>query len=391
MEWGIYIFVLLMFAGRLGTLRELGLYIPAILWLSRAFILRTPGFTWRTPLFAVLALFCVSGILSSFRAPDLSSSLMALKKDHLKLLVLYAVIATAFAKESTLARLGRVLAVAALVYLVIGGYRIGEDLAIKGRIDYMEVRHYATVYLYLLPPLFVQVIGSAGWLRPLWVTGCIGLMSAMTLISVRGVWMSLAGAAALWIFATRDRLRAALSLRALSVFVLATALVVFLALILFPSQFQLIRGHAFERLQMSLRLDAWGTFLSLCLQRPLLGHGLDDQAMSHHYREAFVRERGSAPKPEDPTTPHNQYIKVFYQQGLLGLLPYLVLLGLTFKSLYRAFQSGPPGTASLLPLALASIVLAEYVLHCLFEDRSLTPLGVLIGAAGSCLSREHQR
>jgi O-antigen ligase len=217
--------------------------------------------------------------------------------------------------------------------------------------------------------------------------GCVGMVSAIVLISVRGVWVSLAGGASLWIFAMRDRVHGAL--RVLAVSSLLTVLVVLLALVLFPSQFELIRGHTVDKLQMSLRFDTWNTFLALSLKRPFLGHGLDDQAMSRHYHEAFTRERGTAPAELNPTTPHNQFIKIFYQQGLIGLLLYLVLLALALRTLYRAFQTGPPGIASLLPLALASVVLAEYVLHCLIEDRSLTPLGVLIGVAGACLSREH--
>jgi O-antigen ligase len=387
MEWGTYVFVLLMFAGRFGTLRELGLYIPALLWLLKAVIRRTPSFAWRTPLFAVLVLFCISAVLSSLQSPDMVSSLAALKREHLKLLILYAVIATVFADKDALSRFGRVFAVAALVYLAVGSYRIGEDLTAQGRIDYMQVRYYASVYLYLLPPLFVQALDSASLLRPLWAAGCIGMVSAMVLISVRGVWLSLAGAAALWVFAARDRFRGIFSLRSLTVFVLVTVLLVLLALVLFPSQFSLIRGHTFESLQMSLRLDTWDIFLALSFQRPLLGHGLDDQAMSRHYHEAFSKRRGAAPAILNPTTPHNQFIKILYQQGLLGLLLYLALLALGLKTLYRAFRKSPLDGASLVPLAFASVILAEYVMHCFFEDRSLTPLAVLIGVAGACLSR----
>ncbi len=385
MEWGTLVFVLLMFAGRFGTVRELALYVPALLLISRALLLHTPGFAWRTPLFAVLVLFVVSGILSSFQSSDVTSSLAALKKDHLKLLILYAVIATAFSREGPFIRLGLAFSLAGLAYLAVGGYRIAGDLASKGQIDYLEVRYFATVYLYFLPALFVQVLAPGNRFRPLWATGCVGMLSAIVLIGVRGVWVSLAGAALLWAFAVRHHLRTLLRPRLLAISLSLAALVVLLAFILFPSQFLLLRGHTFEKLQMSLRLETWETFVSLSLQRPLLGHGLDDQAMSRHYHETFTREKGAAPTEINPTTPHNQFVKIFYTQGFVGLVLYIALLILALRALYRAFRRGPPGAASLFPLAAASVVLAEYVLHCLFEDRSLTPLAVLIGVAGACL------
>jgi len=109
--------------------------------------------------------------------------------------------------------------------------------------------------------------------------------------------------------------------------------------------------------------------------------------MMDQFREEFKRVRGEYPAEGiQPTTPHNQFIKILYQQGIVGLMLYCALFIVLIHRTVKTFRMHREGSPLFIGIAVLSAILGEYVIRCLTEDRSLIPLGFLLGMAGAYLN-----
>ena len=384
MEYGVYLFAFLMLAGRLGTFRETGLYLPAVLWLLRCLLKKEVDLAGREPLFIALLALSLSAEVSSLLSPSPLQSLHFFKREYLKILLLYVVISTTFAFPGRLKKFALFLAFTGIVYLAAGCSRVFADFSALGSINYDETRDYASTFLFFFPFFVLQAVGATGFKRGLWMIPVVGSVAGIFIIGVRGSWLALAGSACMWIYALGGRTRSlSAPLRAGVPAVLAIILLVF---VLFPGQYALIRGHTLAKVQLSLRAETWKNFLTMSGERLITGHGLNDAAMSGHYRDFYERVKGTFREGFQPDTPHNQFLKILYQQGVLGLLLYISLLGTLFFRVMRTFLRRREKDYALVGIAVIGVVLGEYVIRCLTEDRSLVPLGLLLGTAGAYLN-----
>ncbi len=385
MEYGIYLFVVLMFAGKFGTFREIGLYLPAFLWLLQGILKKEFDLEWREPLFIALIALVLSAAVSSFLSTSPSQSLHFFKREYLKVLLLYLVISTTFVHSERLKRMALFIAFVGIAYLISGFYRIGADLLKSGSIHYDETRSYATVFLFFFSFFLLQNISTKKIKRVLWTIPLIGSMAGILLIGVRGSWLALFGILCIWIYFLKERSKNIFTV--LKIGIPAIITVIIIIFILFPGQYKLIKEHTVQKVQMSLRVETWNTFLMMSQERFFTGHGLDDAAMTEHYREFYKGIRGAYPlEGFNPTTPHNQFIKILYQQGVAGLLLYIVLLGILFGRTIKMFLRNRERDYAFVGIAVMAAVLGEYVIRCLTEDRSLVPLSLLLGMAGAYLN-----
>lgn len=91
-----------------------------------------------------------------------------------------------------------------------------------------------------------------------------------------------------------------------------------------------------------VRVVFWRNALTLAAEKPLLGHGTGSYAAA--YRDRFVNpDLGWRGLPS--TDPHNQYLFIAVENGLLGLVVFLGVLALAFREargpgLYRGIVMG---------------------------------------------------
>ena len=391
MEYGIYLFVLLMFGGRLGTLREIAVYLPALLWLLRNIGKKSIDVEWKDPLFiAVLALF-LSAAVSSLINSGPAGSFLLLKKEYIKIVLLYCVISTTFVRPRKLKRLALVLAATGTIYLILGFHKIVLDLLKSGSIDYDRTRYYATIILFFLPFILFENEASKGVARALWKLPLLGSVAGILLTGVRGSWLGLLGVFGLWMYFVRERYRNILIM--LMAGAAGVAFIILIVVVLFPGQYEFVKSHIMQKTPVSYRFETWKLFIRLSGERPLLGHGIDNDAMSGHYKESYKVLNGSYPAEDKPITPHNQFIRTLYQQGIAGLTIYLLVFVILFYRIIKRFLSGRDNELSLFGISVAASVLGEYVIRCMTEDRSLIPLGLLLSVAGAYLNlgKEKQR
>ena len=385
MEYGTYLFAVLMFAGKFGTFREIGLYLPAFLWLLQGILKKKIDLEWREPLFIALIVFMLSAVVSSLLSPSPWHSFHFFRREDLKVVLLYIVISTTFASPGKLKRLALLLAVTGVVYLIAGYTRIATDLFRAGIIQYEETRYYATVFLYFFPFILLQTLEGRKLKKALWTIPLLATLAGILVIGARGSWLGVFGIACVWIFFRRGKTgNVSTILKIGTPVIIAVVLAVFL---FFPGQYDIIKKHTLQKVQMSLRLETWNTFLLMSQERLFTGHGLDDAAMTEHYREFYKGLKGAYPlEGFNPTTPHNQFIKVLYQQGVAGLLFYTGVLGILFSGIIKTFLRNRERDYAFVGIAVMAAVLGEYVIRCLTEDRSLVPLSLLLGMAGAYMN-----
>jgi O-antigen ligase len=385
MEYGIYLFAVLMFAGKFGTFREIGLYLPAFLWLLQGILKKKFDLEWREPLFIALIALVVSAVVSSLLSPSPWHSFTFLKKEHLKVSLLYIVISTTFASPGNLKRLALFLAVTGVVYLIAGYTRIASDLLRAGTIHYDDTRYYATIFLFFLPFVILQTLDGSRLRRALWTIPLLATLAGILVIGVRGSWLGVFGIACIWVYFRRGKTGNILTILKIGTpVIIAVVLAVF---VLFPGQYRVMKEHTLQKVQMSLRAETWNIFLAMSRERLFTGHGLDDSAMSEEYRESYKSRKGAYPvEGHNPTTPHNQFIKILYQQGVAGLLFYTGVLVILFSGIIKTFLRNRERDYAFVGIAVMAAVLGEYVIRCLTEDRSLVPLSLLLGMAGAYMN-----
>ncbi|MBE0425116.1 MAG: O-antigen ligase family protein [Nitrospirae bacterium] len=389
-EYGIYLYILLMFAGKFGTFREIGLYAPPVLWLTGCLIKGNFDLQWREPVFICLIIFSLSAVISSFFSVSPVDSFIFFKKEHLKILLLYIVVSTAFAHAKKLNRLATFLALTGILYLVSGWYRISEDLLIAGSINYEALRNYATIFIFFLPFIILKTIEAERLERIFWLIPLIGSFTGILVIGVRGSWLALFGIFCIWMFTSKSKFQGYSIIFKTSIAFVIISILIITVFLLFPVQYKLVKDHSSQKIQLLLRFEAWENFLKMSGRRFLFGHGLDDRAMSEHYRAFYKSIKGDYPTEEKPTTPHNQFIKISYQQGIVGLASYLSLLSVVLIRIIKRFYIDNLTWFSFIGIAIVSVMIGEYVIRCLTEDRSLVPVGILIGMAGAFLSLKNR-
>lgn len=385
MEYGIYLFAALMFAGKFGTFREIGLYLPAFLWLLQGILKKKFDLEWREPLFIALIALVLSAVVSSLLSPSPLQSFHFFKKEYLKVILLYVVISSTFVHRERLKRFALLLAFTGVMYLVAGYTRIATDLFRAGIIQYEETRYYATVFLYFFPFILLQTLEGRKLKKALWTIPLLATLAGILVIGVRGSWLGVFGIACIWVYFRRGKTGNILTiLKTGTPVIIAVVLAVF---VLFPGQYRVMKEHTLQKVQMSLRAETWNIFLTMSQERLFTGHGLDDAAMTEHYREFYKGLKGAYPlEGFNPTTPHNQFIKILYQQGVAGLLFYTGLLGILFFGIIKTFLRNRERDYAFVGIAVIAAVFGEYVIRCLTEDRSLVPLSLLLGMAGAYMN-----
>lgn len=121
-----------------------------------------------------------------------------------------------------------------------------------------------------------------------------------------------------------------------------------------------------EITSMGTRMLYFQTAWNLVKSRPILGYGTG--SYGHEY-SAVVRDKYSDWRAKPGTDPHNQYLFIWVENGIVGLLAFLAFLFVAFR---RAMQS-PAGW-------VAAGLLAIWCLTSLFSSHFKTfPEGHLIG------------
>jgi O-antigen ligase len=175
---------------------------------------------------------------------------------------------------------------------------------------------------------------------------------------------------------SRTGSRASLRTWARVVALVALSLAVFFAAfeVIAPLRDRFIRGDVVS-INVSGRDDYWSVVWQSALTSPWIGHGAGSseiRLLEHGFRI---------------THPHNEYLRIFHDFGLVGLLlwfwGFFVLLASTFRAWRRADRMGSPDAYVHLAawLGVVSLALGMITDNSLRYVHVLLPLGLTIGSS----------
>jgi O-antigen ligase len=147
---------------------------------------------------------------------------------------------------------------------------------------------------------------------------------------------------------------------------------------------------------VTLRSDIWGAALDIFAQRPILGAGPDNFADAYETlpsASALRSQRRLLHTRELLVPPHaqNLYLNVLAEQGIVGVLAFLLLAGTAVTVCFRATRARDPAARAVgLGLGAGLLVLAVHSLLevNLFGERAEMPLFALLAVAATFVWRD---
>jgi O-antigen ligase len=191
----------------------------------------------------------------------------------------------------------------------------------------LELGHYFNMCLPASIVLWLSERGRTGAWK--WQVIAVATLTGLLLTFTFGAWLSLAGATALFIFVIDRKRRWKLLGAAVLVLAFFSALLV--AGPLRPFVFEKAFGNNIGSLAWDTlsRLDAWTFAVQTWWAHPLVGVGIGNYEILEYAHETI-----HSPWGEGGSTPHNTYLYLLGESGVVGLVGMLaIMLGTLTRSL----------------------------------------------------------
>ena len=337
--------------------------------------------TSRKPLLLDRSHAVVVGILlvalaSTVQAFDTSIALTTATR-YASFVALYVIVSQFVGAHVLQRRIAWVLTLASAVAAVIALQSYFAGNTVVATLPYANPSDFAFILATTVPLSFWLLGASPRWRIPL--LGVIGLISAATVLSLsRGTIVGLAAGMAWMVFVDRRHVRLVLGGGLLAL------LVALLVIRSDPSRFEtaLLYKEKVADYNVTTRYDAWSAAAELAVEKPLLGVGPGN--FRFYYNELTDRPAGT----HNLYVAHNAYLDVAAELGLVGMVLFLLYLGMTMSRLTVAARRGygPPGYARALRVSLVIALVAA-----VFVSEQYYPPFWLIGGLATAIWAEGGR
>jgi O-antigen ligase len=370
MEYGIYLFIVVLFWGYTTYFKFLGLYIPAIFFFLRILLTKRVYRFWKCPLFIAIILYSISGILSTIWAVNTLESLVFFEKNVLRLILIYVIIVSVFDNKIRFSRLLHLLILTSFLYL-FWSYRIylHEFLSI-GDIRRVLIENAAYPFVYLLPFLFLKTlfIKKNDYSKFFWMLTLPFAIVAVIFSGQRGAVLGIFGAICVWLVYVRNTTR----------FTIIVCIIICVSSVfMFAGDFSVIKEYESRGFASAGRRFLFEIYIDVFKDNYCLGLGLDDKAMID-----AARGKGMV----GPQGPHNSYLTIAVKQGIIGLISYISLILVSIFSLLWRIRGLPFTQYKAIGIALISCFVGMYIIEGLLHGMVMVPLAVLIGITGAYLN-----
>jgi O-antigen ligase len=387
-EYGIYVYVFLMFLAKGEGIKNIIIFGGFALWLFTLKQRNTLSLL-KSPVSIFCWFYVGATILSAAFSIDPLFSLKELKGEMLKFSLLYPVIATSMTDENRLKKTAFVAFLSLLVIALAGYYSyIFHDLPMmKPDTALVHAWHtkFARYLCTLMPLSFVlYFVWDKGWQKGLIVISLLLSLIALVLSTARGGYIAFASIALLWLIYLSRTKRYDLRKIAGSAIIIA-GFAGIAAFVFFPHSLDRLSHTGEEIFTLNKRTALWEQAYYAFVQRPVTGWGYGDRLFleDEPYRNTPY---GAAPQKEKGT--HNMFMKVLFHQGIIGLVSYvLVVVSATVLFWKNSLRSG--GFRGYYLAACASVLLGNYIVNSLLEDVvRLQYLAVVLGLGMAALCME---
>jgi len=378
-EYGIYLYVFMLFFDKGEGLRTVGLYGSLTAWLVLAFTTKKIKLSADIATYGFLA-FLISTLLSSFFSLEPTYSLGALKRDILKAAITFLVISTYFDIKMLL-RLSRVICFSGLIVLAFGlqGFFLDKEHLYTSRNIFLSVdKNSYGFFVGLFLPFFIMFFfkSDTGWRKGVWGLSPIwGILGAI-LSASRGAIGNTFAALGVWsaFLLKRGHLKNVL---------MAAAIVVLLSMVSFNFWPESVRTQI-SSTSKDLKTFNQRTFLfwkpaiEAVKKKPWFGWGYGKKI----YRDQRPFENGEKPFWNLKGGLHSTFITVLFHQGIVGLLSYLLLLFSTSFALIKIIKN-ETNENKLLAIALLSIIFGSFFVNAFVISVPLKRLAPILGMSSA--------
>lgn len=329
------------------TALELSVYaatVSTILW----WVIRKREWHWvkmSRPTWWLLAAWVVAWLVSTFIAEDRTAALGALKAWLVDPLLFTALLAFLIQTEADKRLVIQAAVMSGLVVAVAGLTQLGifRETLQEGRLSsfFAPVANYAAMYLGPLAVLTSALL-LFRYLRGWWWLALGVIVLALALTISFGAYLAVAiGSVFIWLHLPTGKLKRQI--------LLAGIVAVMVGMIGLSQTKNFSQHFDFTgRSSGSVRQQIWVTSWALIEQHPWLGIGPNNFEAA--YREELPKHY-FPPLEWLVAQPHNLYLALWLELGLLGLLTFLALFVIHFRIVWRKYLSRPDqravGVASL--------------------------------------------
>jgi O-antigen ligase len=374
-EYGIYIYFIIMFLSKGESIKNIALYGVFALWLLSG-KWRDRDF-YRSPVTILFGGYLFSVLLSVVFSIDPDYSLSSLKYDILKAVVLFPVLATSFSTEQRLKRLSICLSISALIMITIGFYSyLTQDIPfLKPNTELMHAWHNRFArYLCLTTPFaMVLLLTSKNKINMLGMFSLIIFGSLAVILSTsRGGMFALVLIVTVWVLFVYKK--GVFNFRKIILIsLIAFITMFFIGLSTSPALKTRLSGIPEDMKTVNLRLDAWNKALESIKQRPILGWGYGKGIF--HREEPYLKTTDkSLPK----TGPENTFIQVLFHQGLVGLGVYISLILTAIVVFFRSALKTENSLRSYVLITACGIIVGNHIGHSLVAAEIFRGLAIIL-------------
>lgn len=384
-EAEIYLYIFLMFLTKAEGIRNILAFSSFGLWLL-TLQYRDIGLLRKSPVSRFFWIYIGTTVISTVFSIDPSLSIHELRDDPLKSAVLFPVIATVMSDGQRLKKAAYTSFLTALLITSLGyySYIVHGTLMLKPAVPLMNVWHNKfPVYLNSLLPFAIILFFQKDkpLLKTALVVSFLAFIVALVLNTTRAGYVAFLAIAVIWAYYLSRQ----------NIFPLRKSIVVVISAVVIAGTFSYYHSDFLRKKIRHSRKDiptfnerttVWEASYHAIKQKPLLGWGYGKEIF--HKNEVFAntvvkkRPHLKGKKSEAFDDPHNTFLSILFHQGVVGLVPYILLIGSSILAFWKgAFRSG--GTKGHILMACASVLLGNYVLNSLVAVLQLKHLAVVLG------------
>lgn len=381
-QYGILLYLLLMFLDKGNALRNIGLYGAFTAWAGLAATGRVR--LTRDPETIAFATFSASVLISTALSINPDYSMGTLKKDFIKGLMLFAMISTVFVSIEAIERAGRALALAGIALLSLGLHGMFTGSAgvytPENPIANIDKNTFGFA-VSLIFPFYIYFLSTARGIARigLWAGGTVWALAGVILSASRASILSIIAVIALWVIhysGTQGK-------KALKKIVIASVVVTLLGAASFGVWPREVKNHFLSTGEQLATFNMrtyyfWKPAIEAGLNRPVAGWGFGEKI----WRDPRPFEGAEKPYTELTGGLHSTFIAVFFEQGALGLLAYISIVGAVIYSMYRIRKSAT-GKPRLIAVCILGMAVGALLIEAFFRVNSIRSIGLVAGLSAA--------
>ncbi len=365
MEYGMYLFAIVLFIGAAGTFKFIGIYLPALFLLIRVLVKGTVYKFWKSPIFFFLILFAFSGIISVFVSRDPWQSLIFFEKYHLRSILIYLVVVTVFQNKFAFRKLLRLLALTSIIYIVWSYYEYFFEIVRFGSIGRVTTLNAAWPLLYMFAFMIMEFfLAKTPKTKIFWVVTSYLAIVSLIISGQRAAVLGALTIGFIWVLFSSWKVKMIFMLTMISCIVTIVMLFNY-----FPAMQPIINDYVVRGVSSDGRSDLLTLYWNIFNENFWLGVGLDNNTISAIYMES---ERTGL--LTHFMMPHNYFLTTAVRQGTFGLISFIMLIVVAITSLVSKVFRKKNDAYKTIGIALLSCVIGMYVVYAAFTEIVLMPL-----------------